>query len=236
MKIKDEARELEKMINDSPTDITKNVPNVADGIPELELEPTMTIDVDAIREQSTDEARAMINNAILFMLPPDMIEGNAYLKNKLEVDVMSLSGMIYQLRCNEAMQKAVMEEVRRGAVHPRNFEVFGQLSKIIGDLNKQTLQTVEAVKETYRSVKRDMNEKRTEALGPQGGTMNGLQNTGDGGIVAYGSKELIKEAKRQSQITNANIIPDDPSLGNALVGSYVPANPNPVNPPLKGAK
>ena len=204
MKIKEESHELEKLINAASNTINQNVPTQTET-PELRLEPTMDIDIDAIRIQSTVEARAMINNSILFMLPADMIEGNDYLKDKLEVDVMSLSGMIYQLRCNEAMQKAIMEEVKRGAVHPRMFEVFAGMSKTIGDLNKQTLQTVEAIKETYRNVKRDMNEKRTEALGPRN-EMNGLQNTGDGGIVAYGSKELIKEAKRQSQITNSEII------------------------------
>ena len=224
MKIKEESEALENLINSAQNSITSNVPQRGD-VPELQLEPTMDIDIDEIRTQSTDEARAMINNSIIFMLPPDMIDDNAYLKNKLEVDIMSLSGMIYQLRCNEAMQKAIMEEVKRGAVHPRMFEVFAGMSKTIGDLNKQTLQTVEAIKETYRNVKRDMNEKRTEALGPRT-EMNGIQTTGDGGMVAYGSKELIKEAKRRGQ--EARIL--DISINEENFDpAYVPLPEKPIN-------
>lgn len=205
MKIKEESDALDKLLNSAPSDITTNVPQ-KDEIPELHPEPTMTIDFDEIREQSTKEARTMVKNAVLFTFQPDMIEGDEYLKDKMEVDVMSLSGMIYQLRCNEAMQKAIMNEVKHGSVHPRNFEVFGQLSKIIGELNKQTLQTVEAIKETYKNHKRDITEKRTEALGPKT-EINGMLTMGDGGVLAYGSKELIKEAKKRKNIENAQLVP-----------------------------
>jgi hypothetical protein len=201
MKTKDESKELEKLINEAPNNINQNV---LDKMPELQLEPTMDVDFDELKSQCDTEAKLMILNSVLFSLPTDMIEGNEYLKNKIEVDAMSLSGMIYQLRCNEAMQKAIMEEVKRGALHPRMFEVFSGMSKTIGDLNKQLLQTVEAIQSTYKNLKQNINEKRTEALGPRS-EMNGIQNTGDGGIVAYGSKELIREAKRQSK---NNIIPE----------------------------
>lgn len=203
MKVRDEAAALENLINGAPNAITSNVPK---DMPELHLEPTMNIDFDELKFQCDTEAKLMILNSVSFSLPLDMIDGNEYLKNKIVVDAMSLSGMLYQLRCNEAVQKAIMEEIKRGSLHPRMFEVFSGMSKTIGDLNKQLLQTVEAIQSTYKSLKQNINEKRTEALGPRNET-NGLQNTNDGGIVAYGSKELIKEAKRQSQISKAEIIP-----------------------------
>jgi hypothetical protein len=158
----------------------------------------------------------MITNAIAFMIPEDMIENNDYLKNKLEVDVMSLAGMIYQLRTNEVMQKAMIDQINLGMVNARMFEVFAGMSKTIGELNKQLIQTVEAIKETYRTFREDVKEKRTEALGP-GTRVSDMLTTGDGSVVTRGTKELINNVKRIKQengnkefIDEAELIPDIP--------------------------
>ena len=41
-------------------------------------------------------------------------------------------------------------------VNARMFEVFAGMSKTIGELNKQLIQTVEAIKETYKTFKNDV--------------------------------------------------------------------------------
>lgn len=216
MKTKDERKELENLIKNSPDNIDGHVPEPGKDIPELQPEPIMNVDFDELKNRCEVEARIMITNAIAFILPADMIENNEYLQNKLEVDVISLAGMIYQLRTNEVMQKALIDQVNAGAVNPRMFEVFGNLSKIIGDLNKQLLQTTEAIKETYKTFKADVREQRTEALGPQQ-NVSGMITTGDGGVVTRGTKELINQVKlikngnRNSEyIDDAKLIPDLP--------------------------
>jgi len=204
MKTKDEREKLEKLIDSSPEKITDEVP-IPGNIPEeLQTQSIMGLDFKELREECTDEARIMLNDSIGFILSEEMIEGNMYLKNKLEVDILSLSGMLYQLRVNEAMQKAMMEEVDRGFMHPRMFEVFGQLSKTISEINKQVLQTVEALKVTYKDVKSDIREKETDALGPKREN-NGMITQGDGGIVSHGTKELINNMKRGNRNTNDDI-------------------------------
>lgn len=192
MKTSDERERLENLLNEVPDKINESVP-VPGNIPEeLRSAPTIGINFKDLRDQCSAEARIMITNAIQFILQKDLDEETQnYVNNKLEVDIMSLSGMIYQLRVNEAMQKAMMEEVDRGFIHPRMFEVFGQLSKAIGDLNKQLLQTVEAIKSTYKDIKNDEKEKRTEALGPKQ-DMNMLTQ-GDGSMITMGTKEFIKK-------------------------------------------
>jgi heptaprenylglyceryl phosphate synthase len=84
-------------------------------------------------------------------------------------------------------------------VNPRMFEVFATMSKTIGELNKQLIQTVEAIKETYKTFKEDVKEKRTEAMGPTQGT-SGMITTGDGGVVTRGTKELINKVKEIKKI------------------------------------
>ena len=196
MKIKDERENLEKLLDESSDKITENVP-VPGNIPEeLQGQPTMGLDFAELKEQCNNEARIMLNNSIGFILPQDMIEGNEYLKNKLEVDIMSLAGMLYQLRANEAMQKAMMEEVDRGFMHPRMFEVFSGLSKTIAEINKQLIGTVEAIKLTYKDVKNDIREQQTEALGTSHAGPQGMITQGDGGVVSMGTGELLRHSKK----------------------------------------
>ena len=190
MKISDERKELEKMINDSSDSIGKE-PTSSDA-PELTMNPTFDIDFEQLQKECDRKAKKMIHNATGFMLSDELVKDNPYLKNKMQVDVISLAGMLYQLEVNKTMQTTLMEEVRSGALHPRMFEVFGQLSKTIGELNKQLLQTVEAIKVTYRDLKSDIRERNQDmaAIGSGGLTRN------ENGTIALGTKELIKNAKQ----------------------------------------
>jgi hypothetical protein len=186
MRIKDERSELEAIINSSPEKIGNEVIDAS----ELKMDPTFTLDFDELQKICDRKAKKMIYTVTGFMLSDELVRENPYFKNKMQVDVISLAGMLYQLEVNKTMQTTLMEEVRLGATHPRMFEVFGQLSKTIGELNKQLLQTVEAIKLTYRDLKDDIREKnQNAALG------EGLQKN-DKGILALGTKELIKEAKK----------------------------------------
>jgi len=194
MKVKDERKELEKMLGSSPKDINNNVPT--EDIPGLRAEPVTDVNFDELKLKCEVDARVMITNAISFIIPQDMIENNQYLQNKLEVDVISLGSMIYQLRTNEVMQKALIDQINLGMVNARMFEVFSGMSKTVGELNKQLIQTVEAIKQTYKGFVEDVKEKRTEALGPSSTGPTGMITTGDGGVVTRGTKELINNVKR----------------------------------------
>jgi hypothetical protein len=155
------------------------------------MEPAFNINFEDLQKDCEKKARKMITNATGFMFSDELVKENPYLKNKMQVDIISLAGMLYQLSVNETMQKALMEEVRSGALHPRMFEVFGQLSKTIGDLNKQLLQTVEAIKVTYRDLKNDIREKNQDMVAIGQGLIKN-----ENGIIALGTKELINETKK----------------------------------------
>ena len=193
MTIKGEREDLEKMIDGTPPSIDKDVLPKGET-PELKIDPMFEIDYSKAKRNCHRRARRMINNATGLMLSDNMVKENPYLKNKMQVDITSLSGLLYQLEVNELMQEALMEEVRAGAAQARMFEVFGNLSKTIGDLNKQLLQTVEAIKATYKDVKYDIQDKQAElkAIGP---SESGLMRN-DKGLVSMGTKELINEAKK----------------------------------------
>jgi hypothetical protein len=204
MKIKEEREKLESLLAASSPQINDDVPVPGNMPEELKSEPLMGIDFAELKQVCNNEARVMINNSISFILPSEMILDNEYIKNKLEVDIMSLGGMIYQLRTNEAMQKALMTEVDRGMINPRMFEVFSGLSKTIADINKQLLGTVEAIKSTYKEIKNDIREKQTDALGPHQ-NVDGVITQVDGGIVTMGTKELINNMKKRPALDTGDV-------------------------------
>jgi len=208
MKTREERKELEKILGKSSTEINNNVLENSEEIG-LQTQPIMDINFDELREKCEKEAKAMIFNSVQFSLPEEMINGNEYLKNKIEVDTLSLSGMIYQLRINEIMQRSLVEQVNAGMINARMWEVFGQLSKTIGELNKQLIQTVEAIQSTYKNMKDMIKEQRTEALGPSNNS-TGMLTTGDGNVVTRGTKELINNVKRiKNQQNNKNFIDEE---------------------------
>ena len=192
MRQKEEQIELEKLLDNSNDQINLNVPKPGDT-PELKGEPLFTEDFGELNAECEKQAKKMIHTATGFMLNDEIIKQNPYMKDKMKIDILSLQGMLYQLKITELMQKTLMEEVRHGNIHARMYEVFGQLVKTIGDMNKQLLQTVEAIKVTYRDIKQDVRDKDNELRALTDGGNGLLKN--EKGTVAIGTKDLIKSMK-----------------------------------------
>lgn len=201
MKLNDERKVLENMLNRSSDEINQNVP-VPGQTPELQNPSSFEIDFDDLEKSCSKEARLLVENAVKFILT-DNDKQNEYVQSKITNDIFSLSGMLKQLRLNEIAQQALLREIAAGAMHPRMFEVLGQLSKIIGELNKQLLQTVEAIKLSTKDIKKDIKEKQTELMGPQSTDANGILQNNSGNIITMGTKELVKKVKKD-KIENRN--------------------------------
>jgi hypothetical protein len=213
MKLKEEKVELEKLLNSTSGNTLNNNSPSTDDIPELEAIPITDCNFTELKELCEHEAEIMINNSIRFIIPLELFENNEYLKNKLFIDIMSLGGMIYQVRTNEVMQKALIDQLNAGMVNARMFEVFSAMSKTIAELNKQLLLTVEAIKESYKTSKRDIIEINAELMSaPADNTIKLTEKTNsnmtaDGGQVSFGSKDMIKQARIRA--VEASTTPED---------------------------
>jgi hypothetical protein len=202
MKLREEKKELENLINNVAQSSSENVP-LNQQTPELNSEPLFDMDFDEVRKECNKQAKEMIHNATGFVLSDEVVKNNLYLKDKIKIDIESLSGMLYQLKVNEMMQRTLMEQVRSGNVHNRMFEVFSTCSKTIGELNKQLIQTVEAIKTTYRDIKSDAADKEMELKQLGVGDSNLLRN--DKGLVSMGTKDLIKSVKERNKDKVINV-------------------------------
>lgn len=208
MTAKEERDKLEKLIENAEVHLEKNTPSKND-IPELESGPTFDLDYDKLQKQCDKKARKLLKSATGLMIGDDLVDGNSYLKEKVQTDLISLSGMLYQMEVTKILQRDLIEEVRHGAKHPRMYEVFSTLGKTISENNKQLLQTVEAIKETYINLRQNIEERREEVKSLTDG--GGLQRNSQG-LLAMGSRELINETKKirllNRQISNNPNIED----------------------------
>jgi len=205
MKARDQQDTLEGMIAGAEQAIDGNVPRPGENL-ELSSEPVFDIDYDKLTKDTNKQAKKLLKNATGLMLGDEVVKNNPYMKDKINTDVISLGGMLYQMECTKIMQKALMEEVRHGATHNRMFEVFGGLSKIISENNKQLLQTVEAIKTTYLDLRENIAQ------------MNDQKQIGSGivennkGFITTGTRELIEESKKtrllkkQAEVSEAKIV------------------------------
>lgn len=198
MKAKDEKQEIDKMVEQASSSLEGNVPK-SNETPELEQEDAFKLDYSKLQKKCDKKAKKLIKDATGLMMTDEMVKKNPYIKNKMEVDKISLSGMFYQMEVNKVMQKSLMEEVKKGASHPRMFEVFSQLSKTIGEINKQLLQTVEAIKNTYKDIKFDINEKENETQKSLEQGDNNLKRSKDGDLIAIGSKGIIQQTRNMKK-------------------------------------
>ena len=189
---KDTRDELEKLANGSSDSLEGEMPPGTEEA--LRIAPAFSMDFKKTKKNCKRRARAMVKKATGLMLSDEVVAENPYMKHKMQVDIISLTGLLYQLEVNEMMQETLMEEVRVGAAHPRMFEVFQGMSKTIGELNKQLIQTVEAIKITYKDIKGDIRE-RDDELKAIGQGEGGMMRNKDG-LVSMGTKGLIQEARK----------------------------------------
>lgn len=194
MKAKDEAKQLEKMLDMADNAIEGNVPQ--GDLPELHAEPIFEIEYDKITKKCNKQARTMLRNATGMMIGENLVKNNPYLQDKLKTDTISLGGMLYQVELMITMQRALAEEIRHGATSARMFEVFGTLGKTISENNKQLLQTVEAIKLTYLEIKDNIQMAGGDMQSSLG--ESGVKKT-EQGTITMGSRDIIQQANERKK-------------------------------------
>ena len=205
MKAKDEFDQLEKMVQTAETHLSGTVPESGE-LPELDQDPTFNIDYDKLQKDCNKRAKKLLKQSSGLVMGDELVKDNTYLKQKIETDVISLAGMLYQMEITKIIQRDLTEEVSHGAKSPRMYEVFSTLVKVISENNKQLIQTLEALKETYVSLRGTIEERNAETK--QIG--DGEQRSADG-LLTVGSRELIdavNNAKRERILASHNKIVD----------------------------
>lgn len=159
-------------------------------------------DYDGTKKGLRKKARKTILNMIKHIVPDDIVD-EAYIQDKIEQDIETLTDLYMQKENNIVMQKSLMESVAKGNSAPRMYEVFTQMTGSVQAINKQIVDTEQRIRKTYLDLKfetRDMMCERIDSANPQKALGPSEQDS-----IVTSTKNLILEAKQRhiDRINNA---------------------------------
>jgi hypothetical protein len=128
--IQSENNELERLINES---------NFIDDNIEIPIDkPSMfkITDFSKIIELCDEQALKIVKNTALFYIEMDLINSDMHLQDKIEMDKMELSNLLFQSKSAQSSYVKLLEEIDNGNVHPRIFEVQSGLQKSMMEITK----------------------------------------------------------------------------------------------------
>ena len=207
MKIKEEQEMLSNMLDQNIEATSSNLPTdpPADT---LTPEPVFTIDYKKLKKKATSKAKKLLKQALLHIMPLEVIESNEFVKDKMQLDIITLSGMIYQLEINQIMQEKLSEEISKGMTTPRMFETFNDASRTNMEANKQLIATIEVLKQGYKGINFEIRERKEQDALPAGNNDTKSLIGHDGSRTYFGGKGLISELSGQKKFKTIPLEPD----------------------------
>lgn len=197
MKIKEEAQELQALLNATKPEAPATT--VVDSTPEeLEPEPLFEINYEKCKRSFTQKAKNSIKKIVRAVIKnPDAVDMD-FVKDKIEQDAEQLGFLYHQQKLHELTQQAGLESVRTGNVSPRMLEVIATVGKNLMDISKQIADFQISIKENYAKIKFDSIEDRGFSGGMLADSPEGSKELEDKNIY-IGSKSLNKSIQEQKR-------------------------------------
>lgn len=203
--IKTDRVNFEKLLNgiDPVKEILESpivIPNQQSSVDSASAAELMNVksfeyDYEGTRKGLRKKARKTVLDMVNHVVPDDMINAE-YIQNKIEQDIESLTELYVQLENNKVMQRSLIEEVSRGNITPRMYEVFGQMTDKIQAISKQIIDTEQRARKTYVDLKYEIRDKVNENITSQQRSIGNDMQTGTGTIITS-TKSLIISAKKK---------------------------------------
>lgn len=156
-----------------------------------------------LKDKATKKAEKTIDSLLKFYLDQDIIDNDEYVKAKRNMDVMTMSSLIYQLQAGERALTTLLESIDNGEVTARMFEVLGTLQKSMLDIIKSQNMYLMSAEESTKRIARDAEIYHQRSATQQG---NKSINSGGGDSqnenIQKGTKALlakIQEAKKEQK-------------------------------------
>ena len=180
----------------SKSDASTSTPGCVDsGADSFNVERQFDFDYDGTKKILRKKARKTLTNIVKHIIPEEMLEDD-YIKDKMEQDIDTLSGLYYQLELNTVMQRSIVENVSRGNTMPRMYEVFTGMTDRMEAINKQIVSTEQQIRRTYLDLKIEIRERENESIAADS-QQKRLEAGGTGNVIVSSSKQLIEMAKQR---------------------------------------
>lgn len=148
------------------------------------------LNYDQVKEDTDNKAEEIVESVVLLYLPPEFIYEHEYVRQKMSVDKLTVSNLIFQMKTAEHAIKKLLEEIDTGNIHARSFEVLASLQKSKMDIIKHLAQFMVVLENNYKNLKFDYENSKAEKVGmiDTEAESTGLQ---EGSMKFRGTKGLI---------------------------------------------
>lgn len=149
--LKRKAKDLEEILLGMETG-TQNISG-EDVLPKLKA--ISPLDYEKIKKDSDEKSTSIVESVVLMYLPPDFIHQQEYIFQKMEVDKLTLSNLLFQMKTAEHALKKLLEEIDNGNTSPRLFEVLASLQKSKMEIIKHLAAFMVTMENNYKTLKFD---------------------------------------------------------------------------------
>jgi hypothetical protein len=185
--LKKKAKDLEDILLQMDTGGVESISG-EDVLPRLKA--ISPLDYDKVKAESDDKASDIVESVILMYLPPEFVKNHDYVFQKMEVDKLTVSNLLFQMKTAEHAIKKLLEEIDNGSTHARSFEVLASLQKSKMEIVKHLSSFMVIMENNYKNLKYDYHnnvEKKLDELPPGEVTESNI----DDGKKFRGTKGLM---------------------------------------------
>lgn len=120
------------------------------------------LDYDEIKHDADNRAEQIVESAVLLYLPKEFVFEHDYVTQKMGVDKMTVSNLIFQMKTAEHAIKKLLEDIDSGNMQARAFEVLASLQKSKMEIVKHLAQFMVILETNYKNLKIDYESSAAE--------------------------------------------------------------------------
>ena len=201
MAIKDE---LETMLSDG---IDDNLIFDIESIKNIPAPNTTFMDYVKVKAYSDNNADHIVNSISVFYLTADIVDEIEYIKQKITVDKITLSNLLFQMKTAEHAIIKILEDIDNGNLSPRTFEVLSALQRSKMDIVKQFQHFMVVMENNYKSLKEDYRVKKSDE--PKQIEESEYSNDPNASYQMRGTRQLIETLREVVAEKRASANPNE---------------------------
>ena len=150
--LKKRAKDLEDILLGVEQNGIQSV-SADDVLPKLKA--ISPLNYDEVKSHSDKKASDIVESVILMYLPPEFVKEQDYVYQKMEVDKLTVSNLLFQMKTAEHAIKKLLEEIDGGSPTARHFEVLASLQKSKMEIVKHLAVWMTTMENNYKNLNYD---------------------------------------------------------------------------------
>ena len=156
--LKKKAKDLEDIL----LGINTGTENISGEEVLPKLKAISPLNYDQVKRESDEKSTEIVESVILMYLPAEFVRQHDYVFQKMEVDKLTISNLLFQMKTAEHAIKKLLEEIDNGNLGARHFEVLSSLQKSKMEIVKHLQSFMVTMENNYKNLKFDYYSNNVE--------------------------------------------------------------------------